>query len=146
MLETIQSSVLAVCMLSIAVSLCLLICPDNALQKQVRFLISLLFVISLILPFKNLTFPDSLEALQIEQSDRSALQAAEFSVRNALVSILNQNGISCSEPEITLHIDENHCISISEVRLTCDNYQDAVRLLNQMLGEEVSIHVSQTLE
>ena len=145
MIVTLQSSVLAVCMLSIAISICLLICPDTALQKQVRFLISLLFVISLILPFRNLNFPDSLEAIQIEQADYSAQQAAEHAVKDALVSVLTQNGISCSEPEVILHIDENHCISITDVSLTCDDEQNAVTVLQQILGEEVSIHVSQTL-
>jgi len=146
MLETLRNSVLSVCLLSIAVSVCLLICPDTALQKQVRFLISLLFIISLILPFKNLSFPDSLEAIQQERSDTAMQEVTEQSLETALKSVLAQNGIHCSETEVAVHIDETHCISITDVNVTCDNFQNAVHLLKEILGEEVAIHVTEILE
>ncbi len=141
-----QNAVLAVSMLSIAVAICLLICPDNTLQKQVKFFISLLFVISLILPFKNITFPESLEDIQAEQAEQSALQAAENCVKQAVKHILLENQISCSEISVQLHINEQNCISISDVSVTCDNLQNAGKILRQILGEEVSIDVSQILE
>ena len=146
MLETLKNSVLSVCLLSIAVSVCLLICPDTALQKQVRFLISLLFIISLILPFRNISFLDSLEAIQQERSDTAMQEITEQSVENALKSVLAQNGITCSETDVSVHIDENHCISITDVSVTCDDFQNTVHLLKEILGEEVGIHVTEILE
>lgn len=145
-METLQSSVLAVCMLSIAVAVCMLICPNTVLQKQIRFLISLLFVISLALPLKQIEFPDSLEQMQRERSQQTVQEVTEHSVEDTLNTLLAQNAVLCQELNVTVHIDENYCISITDVSVICDDVQHAVEIMKEVLGEGVEIHAAEILE
>lgn len=138
-------SVLGVCLLSVAVGLGLLICPDTALKKQIKFLTALLCIPALLQPLKTIHVPDSLETIQNAQNDQTVQTLTEQAVKQAVSNLLAQHQISCSDLEITLHIDENHCISISEVSLTCDDYQNAVRLLRETFDEGVTLHVSQIM-
>lgn len=115
------------------------------MKKQIRFLIALLFVCVLIQPVREFQIPDSLEAVQKAQSDKTAQALTEQTVKTAISELLSQNQISCSEISVNLHIDETNRISISEVSLTCDDYQNTVRLLREILGEGVTIHVSEIL-
>ena len=145
-MEEMKQAVVSICLLSTGVSACLLICPDTSLQKQVKFLISLLCIVSLILPFRNLQIPDSLEAIQQTHADTSMQEVTEASVEKALEAVLQQNGISCTEIKASVHIDDSQCISISDVEVTCDDFQNAVRILKELLGEEVQFHVTEILE
>jgi len=145
-MSMIFSSVTGICLLSIAVSVCLLICPDSSMKKQIRFLIALLFILILIRPVREFQIPESLEAIQKTQSDQTAQALTEQAVKNTILELLSENQISCSEISVNLHIDENDCISITDVSLTCDDMHNAVRLLREMLSEEVTLHVSEILE
>lgn len=146
MLESLKTSIIAVCMLSIAVAVCTLVCPNAVLAKQVKFLISLLFIISLAVPLTNLEFPVDLLEIQQERSQESAQAVTQKYAEEALYLLLTQEEISCSELQVTVHIDENQSISISEVNAVCDDFQKACRVLEQALGEEVEIHVTEILE
>ncbi len=144
-MHIISASVLGICLLSVAVSLSLLICPDTALKKQIRFLVALLYLPALLQPVKILQIPDSLESVQKAQNDQTVQNLTEQAVRQAVFQLLAQQNISCSDLHIILHIDDQNCISISEVSLTCDDYQNTVRLLREAFGEEVTLHVSEIL-
>ncbi|MDE6729509.1 MAG: hypothetical protein K2J71_01875 [Oscillospiraceae bacterium] len=148
LLESLKSAVISVCMLSIAVAICTLILPDTTLTKQVRFLISLLFIISLAVPLADLEFPVSMQEIQQEQSQETAQAVTELYLKNALLALLEQEQIVCEELEVTVHIDESGSISIREVEVNalCDDFQKACRVLEQALGEEAEIHVTQILE
>ncbi|MDE6004469.1 MAG: hypothetical protein K2G88_03690 [Oscillospiraceae bacterium] len=146
MIESLKISVISVCMLSIAVAVCTLVCPNAVLAKQVRFLIALLFVISLAVSLTNLEFPVSLVEIQQERSQESAQAVTEKYAEQALYLLLTQEEISCSELHVTVHIDENQSIFISEVSAVCDDFQKACHVLKQALGEEVEIHVTEILE
>ncbi|MDE5737823.1 MAG: hypothetical protein K2H93_05595 [Oscillospiraceae bacterium] len=146
MLENLKISVISVCMLSIAIAVCTLVCSNAVLAKQVRFLIALLFIISLAVPLTNLKFPVSMIEIQQERSQESAKAVTQKYVEEALYLLLTQEQISCSELQVTVHIDENQSISISEVNAVCDDFQKACRVLEQALGEEVEIHVTEVLE
>lgn len=145
MIESLKASVISVCLLSISVAVCTLICPDAVLAKQVRFLISLLFIISLAVPLTNLEFPVSMTEIQQERSQESVTAVTQKYAEEALYLLLTQEGISCSELHVTVHIDENQSISISEVNAVCDDFQKACRVLEQALGEEAEIHVTEIL-
>ncbi len=146
MLDSFRSSVLSVCLLSTAVSVCLMICPDNALKKQVKFLLSLLFVISLAMPFRDFRIPSAPGVSQQEQADRTVLHLTEQTVRETLETLLAEKQIFCREIQVNLHIDSAGCISITDIRVCCDQPQEAEQLLHEVLGEGVAVDVSQNLE
>lgn len=146
MLETLKSSVLSVCMLSTAVAICMLICPDTALEKQVKFLISLLFMISLAVPLMQLEFPESLEEMQQTQAETSALSLTQSCAEEALQLLLAQEGITCTELHVSVHIADDQSISITEVSAVCDDYQNACRVLENALEEGTALYVTEILE
>lgn len=147
-LESLRIAVISVCMLSIAVSVCTLILPDTALAKQVRFLISLLLIISLAVPLTDLEFPVSLQEIQQERSQETALAVTETCLEDALIALLEENQIICEKLHVSVHIDETHCISIREVsvQVQYSDFEKACLVLEQALGEEAEIHVTQILE
>ncbi len=156
-MEQIKTIITAACLLSIAAGLCDMVRPDQQFRPQIRFLISLLFVIGLAAPLANLDadiilsgtsgmqetpqeerLSDTAQALILEETKRRT--------EEALCTILNQNGIACTEMEVSLHIDNAQCISISEVRTECSDMQAALALLEMQLGEGVSIHVTEVVQ
>ena len=146
MIENLKSAVLSVCMISICVAVCTLICPDTVLTKQVRFLISLLFIISLAVPLTDIEFPESLVQIQEQKAQESAVSVTKECAERALLLLLSQADISCTELHVTVHIDEHQRISITEVSAVCDDYQNTCRILHEAVGEGAELHVTQILE
>ncbi len=145
MIETLKSSVLSVCLLSISVALCTLLCPNAGLMKQVRFLISLLFLISLAVPLTDLTPPEDLTQIQNQQAQESAIAVTKQCAEQALYQLLEDSQIHCTDLCVTVHIDENQRIIINKVSAVCDDFQNACRVLHEALGEEAEICVTEII-
>lgn len=145
MIMSLKTAVISVCMLSIAVAVCTLVTPNTALAKQVRFLISLLFIISFAVPLTDLEFPVSMSEVQQKQSQETVQAVTQKYTENALRLLLEQEQVSCSELHVTVHINEDQSISIREVTAVCDDFQKACYVLEQALGEEAEIRVTQIL-
>jgi len=145
-MEQLHSAVLSICLLSICTAVCTLFCPESSLTKQVRFLISLLFIIGLAVPLTNLEFPESLIQIQEQNSQETALAVTKKSAEQALLFLLSEEQIHCSDLQVDVHIDGNQRIMISDVSVVCDDYQNACRVLREALGEETELHVTEILE
>lgn len=156
-MEQMKSIITAACLLSIAAGICDLIRPDQQFRPQIRFLISLLFVIGIAAPLVHLDVDFVLSGaseiqgtVQEEQLSDTAeeliLTETERRTEEALRTLLNRNGIACTEMEVSLHIDDGQCISISEVRTECSDMQAALALLEMQLGEGVSVHVTEVVQ
>ncbi len=156
-MEQMKTIITAACLLSITASICDLIRPDQQFRPQIRFLISLLFVIGLAAPLAYLDADFMLsgvsglqETAQEEQLSDTAealiLEETERRTEEALCTLLQENGIVCTEMKVSLHIDDGQRISISEVRTECSDMQAALALLEMQLGEGVSIHVTEVVQ
>lgn len=156
-MEQMKTIITAACLLSIAAGICDLIRPDQQFRSQIRFLISLLFVIGLAAPLANfeadfvLSGASEIEGtVQEEQLSDTAetliLEETKRRTEEVLRALLNENGIACTGMEVSLHIDDGQCISISEVRTECSDMQAALALLEIQLGEGVSIHVTEVVQ
>lgn len=155
-MEQLRAAVLAVCMLSAAVGLITLIRPGRVLERQVRFLVSLLFVVSLTAPFLHMEVPSSLGELQAREAQAHAdaitaemeaqmLAQTQMLAADALQELLAAQGITCEEITVQAHIGENGSIYLSEVSVRCDDFAGASGVLTDALGEEVSIRVTEVL-
>lgn len=155
-MEYLRSSVLGACLFSAVVGICTLIRPSRALERQVRLLLSLLFVISLAAPLTRMELPESWEALCEQQVQTQAVDVdAAFTAQlltetqqqteTALRKQFAQAGIICTELSVILYIDEKDCIHCKEVRAVCDDFAGGCALLKEMLGEEVTICVTEIL-
>ena len=154
-MEHIRESVLAACLLSASAGILSLIYPA-VLDRQIKFLMSMLFLVSMITPFVGMEFPTEstiVTAEQIEQGtvklfdtvQQTILQESEKRICEAVTEKLNSAGITCQSVEVQLHMNEENCIYCSEVKAECDNFADACRILNALFGEEVKISVTETI-
>ncbi len=154
-MEEIKSVIFGACMLSLAVGVCNMVRPSRLFEKQVRFLISLLFVLCLSVPLLQIDYEgiaarlehadalpeaDSLTAAMEQQLLEETALCSEAAIR----TLLEQNGIRCMQAQVSVHIDAAGSISISEVSVTCDDFRSASQLLRQQLGEGVKLCVEET--
>ncbi|MDE5565320.1 MAG: hypothetical protein K2I93_09200 [Oscillospiraceae bacterium] len=155
-MEYLRSSVLGACLFSAVVGICTLIRPSRALERQVRLLLSLLFVISLAAPLTQMELPESLEALCEQHTQAHAVDVDKAFTTQLLTETQQQTeavprerftqaGITCTELSVTLYIDENDCIHCKEVHAVCDDFAGGCALLEELLGEEVTICVTEIL-
>lgn len=153
-MEQLRTIITAACMLSIAVGLCNILKPSKLFERQVRFLISLLFALCLAAPLLRIDWhaaPSELAAVQMEvradqlRQDAQQLVLEETAARteNALCGILRNNGIVCPNLDAEIHIDDEQRIYISEVSAVCSDPAQAADLLRTNLGEEVTLHVTE---
>jgi hypothetical protein len=142
------------CMLSIAIGICNMLRPARRFERQVRFLVSLLFAIGLGAPLLRMDLripPTALASAQVNaQTDRLAQDAQEILLEEtkrctqaAIEKLLAENGISCTQLAVQIHIDDEQCISISEVSAVCSDVQRARTILQTHCGKEVLLNVSQ---
>lgn len=153
-MEQLKSVLTAACMLSLAIGLCNVIKPSRIFEKQVRFLISLLFVIGLASPLLQIDWQSSplalAEDLQASQAEKltqelqtQLLEETAVRTENALLEVLAADGVSCSELDVSVHIDDAQCIYISEVSVVCSDAEKANNILQASFGEEVTVHVTE---
>lgn len=155
-MEQLRTSVLSICMLSAAVGICSLLKPGKALERQIRFLISVMFVISLAAPLLQIEIPHELsvfceEQMQVRESEFTAemdarvLSEAKLRIEQALTEQLAAAGITCTKIEATLYIDSEGCIYCSDIDAECSDFAGACAVLEAALGEGVNISVTEVL-
>lgn len=155
-MEQMRASVLSACMLSAAVGICSLIRPGKALERQIRFLISVLFVISLAAPLMQITVPPDLGIMAEERSqayeaaltaelEEAILAETKLQTERALIAQLTGAGITCTKLEASLYIDEEGCIYCTDIRAECNDFAGACAVLEAVMGEGVNIVVTEVL-
>ncbi len=155
-MEQMKTAVLSACMLSAAVGIISLIRPGKALERQIRFLVSILFVICLAAPVMQIEFPSDLGVFAEEQAqqheemltagmEEQLLKEVTHCTEQALIEKLASEGISCTKMKATLYIDEEECIYCSDIEAECDDFAGACAVLEEVLGEEVNIRVTEVL-
>lgn len=153
-MEQIRELVGGVCMLSLAVGLCSLMGIGKALERQIRFILSLLFLLALILPFKELDIRElgdlSLFAEQevhagelTEELNRQMAEETRKQICSSVGQLLTDAGFSWEKVDASVHIDETGCIYISEVHVLCRDARGAEELLQPIFGEEAKIYVEE---
>lgn len=153
-MEQVRTIIVTACMLSIAVGICSILRPSKAFDRQVQFLISLLFVIGIAEPLLRTDWrmpPVGVIDVQMqEQSENLTTEAQNLILaetasqcESALYDLLTQQGITCEEMDVSVHIDEEACIYISEVSAVCSDAEASQAVLREKLGEEVTIHVTE---
>ena len=151
-MEQMKAGILSVCMLGTAVGIISLLRPGQTLERQIRFLLSLLLVIGITVPLLQIRLPDAAfsgnayaaqQAENQEAFDRQLLQETEQQVEAALQERLAAAGIFCTELTAVLHREENGCIYCSEVQAVCSDPEAACAVLRDALGEEVVIHAAE---
>lgn len=153
-MEQCKAIIISACMLSITVGLCNALKPGMILEKQIRFLISMLFVIGLAggilkLRQEGIRIPYQVCSEEIQTKEltgavqETILERIKIQTERALQELLAENGISCKDLSAEIHIDEGQRIYISEVSAECNQTEFACEILQVHLGEEVVLHVTE---
>ena len=156
MTESIHAAVLAACMVSAGAGLLSLLSYGKTLARQMKFLLSLLFAVSLAVPLLHMELPEDLQTLvQVtaqeqaealeEQLFESIAQETEQRVQSLLREKLAAECVTCTELTVTVHRDAENCIHISRVTAVCDDLARANALLPELVGEEAEIVVTQII-
>ena len=156
-MEQLKTLITMSCLLSITVGICNILKPSNLFERQVRFLISMMFVIGLAASLLNIdwqivsiaprenTVNVQTASLTLEAQDLILSQTAART-ETALQEIFNQNGIRYSELQASVNIDEGQRIYISEVSTVCSDTRRACEILRTNLGEEVILRVTEMVQ
>ncbi|MBQ7003814.1 MAG: hypothetical protein IJN57_07625 [Oscillospiraceae bacterium] len=155
-MEQFRTIISGACMLSLAMGLCTMIQPGRLLEKQMRFLLSLLFVLCMAVPFLRIDYDTLTERLMqadvLPESgtlttamEQQLLEKTALCSESAVRTLLSAEGIACTDVSVSVHISETGSISISEVSVVCDDFQRASMLLRQQLGEEVALRVEEVV-
>lgn len=150
-MEQLRASVTGVCMLSAAVGICTLLRPGKELERQVRFLISVLFLLSIIVPLTQMELPAWTAEETVQAADSTAFESAllretQTRTEDALRERLTEAGISCEALSVTLYMGEDRCIYCSEVQAVCSEPDSVYTVLREALGEEAVIRVTEAAE
>lgn len=152
-METLRSAVLCACMISCAAALVSLITPEQSLARQMRFLLSVLFALSLAVPLTHLELPAKLsaegEVLLTEQMqerlNEQVLAETKTRLEAVIAEELRRRGITCGSVSAVLHIGADGCIHISRVEVECDDLAGANAALPDLLGGEGDYEVTQII-
>lgn len=158
-MEEIKSIIITICMTAAALGLLRLILPDFRYNRQISFLCSCIFAVIIV----NSTGGEKFDIREIisnidtacnvtisadsyrERLNASVLDISESAAEREISEYLSENGFTVQNTEVTAHIDDNLCISISDIKLVFGEAYDsedlfsANRLLQQKFGRTVSI-------
>ncbi|MBP0960435.1 MAG: stage III sporulation protein AF [Oscillospiraceae bacterium] len=146
------SSVIGItCFVSLAISFVDMICPEKKFEKQLKVIFSLIFVISVAMPFLKgniiLDFPeiDIVSAdvsLENQHYNDEIIKQIEKNVEEGLQNELLVKNLHTEEISVNVNISDNNSISISKVIFYTKNSETEEEIyseIRKILGDETEI-------
>lgn len=148
-MDTARSIVLITCVISILSGVLDALKPDSRFDRQLRLLLSVVFVLAVLTPFAG-----GIRSLHVEWrenvvasealSDAMASETIAEAGRNletALTTLLTEGGVTDAAVKVAMHTNDDNSIDIEQVTVLCSDTETARSLLTECLGEEVRVHV-----
>lgn len=143
------------CLSGIGLAIYKMMVPSGTYEKQIRVLVSLVFILGVISPFArgDITLPvsannelvESVEYARIEERANSYLKSHfTTNLETSLVKSLEEKGITVDKILVNVDISKEYSISINEVRVLISNKADtgAVKAaIKKEVGEDTEIQV-----
>ena len=146
-MENLRNAVLFGCCAAFGLTLAELILPLERFTRQIRLLTAILMMTVILTPLTKLDLSDFTAHLSDENPQASDLieaaaemqeQAAAERICNALNRELAEKQVNCRVTEVCLHIQQDGCISINEVKAE-GNLLTGTVFLREWLGNAVTI-------
>lgn len=140
-----ETAVLSVCIISLAVSLSENLTSGTKLGKQVKFILSLIVISVIFRPFsENISLPDIPDIPEFQQySDEfynnEMKNRISENISKTLEDELLKNGINTDFIDTDINISDSDSISINSVTVGTDNFQRAEIIIKENLGEETEV-------
>lgn len=143
-----ESAVLSICIVSLAVSVSENLVSGTKLGKQIKFILSLILIAVIFRPFsENAVLPDISEIPDIPEfkqysedfyNDEMKSRISE-NISETLEDELLKNGIHTDFIDTDINISDSDSISINSVTVGTDNFQQAERIIKENLGEGTEV-------
>jgi len=156
-METLRNVTFIACYLGIAISILDIMTPSDKLKKQVRLIFSLVFIVAIATPIIKGEVSFEIPTIEpIEQSEEYLAVANTFNeslasnfkknIELALQQKLEINKINAKEISAIINIEENNCISISEVDIVLavqdENMKDEITKIVQNEIGNITVKVN----
>lgn len=140
-----ESAVLSVCIVSLAISISENLTAGTRLGKQVKFILSLILIAVIFRPFSdNISLPDIPDIPEFQQysdefyNNEMKMRISE-NISEAFEDELLKNGINTDFIDTDINISDSDSISINSVTVGTDNFQRAEMIIKENLGEETEV-------
>ncbi|NMB29898.1 MAG: hypothetical protein GX988_00435 [Clostridiales bacterium] len=154
-MDTFKELITTLCLAGIGLAIYKMMIPSGTYEKQIRVLVSLVFILGIISPFARgeISFPvsatgelvESVEYARIEEQANSYLKSHfTMNLETSLVKSLEEKGIEVDKILVNVDISKEYSISINEVRVLISNKADtgAVKAaIKKEVGEDTEIQV-----
>ncbi len=146
-MDTLRTAVLAACCTALALTLSESVLPTEKFRRQLRLLMTLLLMTAILKSLTELDFSLLTTDFQTDFSaaeELSALTEAAYEeaiaarILNALNSELDAHSVSCTVQSVSVHIQDDGGIEISEAVITGNTLTGTV-YLREWLGDDVTI-------
>ncbi|MCD8328597.1 MAG: stage III sporulation protein AF [Ruminococcus sp.] len=136
-MELIKEIIKAFCIIGIILSITEFLLPNNDYKKCVKFIIGLIFIISVVNPFfedglsLNLNIIDSPDLSKIETLEEEVTDALiedyKESLESSITQMLNEKGIDVSSVDIKATSDEYNNIEIEKIVVSSDDSEEEIQ-------------------
>ena len=154
-MDAFKELVTTLCLAGIGLAIYKMMVPSGTYEKQIRVLVSLVFILGVISPFARgeISIPvsanneliESIEYARIEEQANSYLKSHfTTNLESALIKVLEEKGSAVDKISVNVDISEEYSISINEVRVLISNNADtgAVKAaIIKEVGEDTEIQV-----
>lgn len=148
-MEEFKRAVMAICIVSAAVSLIGNLVSGSKLRNQMQLLLNLILAVVVITPFirgaSELELPDVSgfdvpdHSYSLELYNENLRRTTSENVSAVLYEQITAAGIKCEKIETEVNISEDGSIFISRVALSADNFKAAAEIVRSSLGAETEV-------
>lgn len=153
-MDTLQSTVLAVCMVTVGLSFAEHLVNMERFGRQIRWLTVLLLMICMLRPWSSnlrsdasLWLPQTNEHQQAEElqaaADRLLLQSISAQLQQSLNSALREQNVNAQITAMDVHIAEDGSIDIKGLTVS-GNLLTAAIYLREWVGDDITITATET--
>ncbi len=143
MMEDIKLWTISICGILAFSSIFKLLISDSKLNKTVNIFISILIILYVIKPFKELNYDNEIEVTYESQNSNVLYKEGyEKIVRESIIKICNENNISVISLNIDSYVDDDYYF-INKIDLQINTPGDKEKLksiFKEKLGFEVNIY------
>ncbi len=153
-MDTLQSTVLAVCMVTVGLSFAEHLVNMERFGRQIRWLTVLLLMICMLRPWRSnlrsdasLWLPQTNEHQQAEElqaaADRLLLQSVSAQLQQSLNAALREQNVNAQITAMDVHIAEDGSIDIKGLTVS-GNLLTAAIYLREWVGDDITITATET--
>ncbi len=141
-METVKLWVMSICISAIVGAVVLTLCPNGAMEKSVKTVVSIFLISSMLLPLinnekTNLNFDISeSEEIGNGEIDDTVASAFEENLKNEIQNTLEKNNIKVTKIEVSANIDNNE-ITVNKIEITVD--EKDVEKANTVLENQLDL-------